>query len=78
MNQTTRGSNSPGQSGDDQGLPDNAEAESESVKRLVEDRQFFEASAVDGVDNIADTEVAEVRSRQIPEDDVTSEYLDQD
>src|SRR4051812_39885659 len=34
------GSTSPGQSGDGQGLPDNAEAESESVKRLVEEGSF--------------------------------------
>jgi hypothetical protein len=72
------GSNSAGQSGDDQGLPDNAEADSESVKELVEEGQIFEASAVDGVENITDTEVAEVRTRQVPEDDVPSEYLDQD
>jgi hypothetical protein len=71
------GPNSAGQSGDDQGLPDTAEADSESVKELVDEGQFFEANVVDGVENTFNT-VSEVRTRQFPEDDVPSEYLDQD
>jgi hypothetical protein len=45
------GPNSAGQSGDDQGIPDTAEANSESVKELVDERQFFEANVVDAVED---------------------------
>jgi hypothetical protein len=72
------GSTSAGQSGGDQGLPDTAEADSESVKELVEEGQFFEANIVEGVENAPDPDIAEVRTRQVPEDDVPPEYLEQD
>ena len=71
------GPNSAGQSGDDQGLPDTAEASSESVKELVDEGQFFEANVVDAVEDTFDR-VSEVHTREFPEDDVPSEYLDQD
>jgi hypothetical protein len=70
--------NSGGQSGADQGLPDAAEADSESVKELVEEGQSFEAGVINGVENAPDPDVSEVRTRQVPEDDVPPEYLDQD
>ncbi len=66
------GPGSAGQSGDTQGLPDNPEADSESVEELVEEGQYSEADAIDGVEN-AD-EPREVRTRQLPEDDVPTEY----
>jgi hypothetical protein len=72
------GQNSAGQSGGDQGLPDAAEADSESVRELVEEGQFLEANVVEGVENAPDPDVAEVHTRQVPEDDVPQEYLDQD
>ena len=72
------GPNSAGQSGDDQGLPTNAEADSESVKELVQEGQSFEADVVEGVEDAPEPDVAEVRTRQFPEDDVPPEYLDQD
>ena len=72
------GPNSAGQSGDDQGLPDLAEADSESVRELVEEGQFFEADVVEGVEDASEPDVAEVRTRQVPEDDVPQEYLDED
>jgi hypothetical protein len=72
------GPNSAGQSGDDQGLPDTAEADSESVKELVEEGQSFEADVIAGVENAPDPDVSEVRTRQVPEDDVPREYLDED
>jgi hypothetical protein len=59
-------------------LPDEAEAASESVLELVEEGQAFEAEAISGVENAPDADVAEVRTRQVPEDDVPSEYLDKD
>jgi len=70
--------NSAGQSGDDQGLPDNAEADSESVKELADEGQSFEADAVEAVEEAPEPDVAEVTTRQVPEDDVPPEYLDQD
>ena len=72
------GPGSAGQSGDTQGLPDVAEAGSESVVELLQEGQSFEAEAIGGVEDAADGEVAEVHTRQIPEDDVPGEYLDRD
>jgi hypothetical protein len=65
-----------GQSGDTQGIPDAAEADSESVEELLEEGQPFEADVVSGVENAPDPDVAEVTTREIPEDDVPQEYLD--
>jgi hypothetical protein len=67
-----------GQSGDTQGIPDDAEADSESVKELLEEGQSFEAGIVAGVENAPDPDVAEVTTREFPEDDVPQEYLDKD
>lgn len=72
------GPDSGGQSGDTQGLSGVAEAGSESVEELVEEGQAFEADAVSGVEDASGDEVEEVHTRQLPEDDVPSEYLDQD
>jgi len=72
------GPDSAGQSGDTQGLSDVAEAGSESVEELVEEGQFFEAEAIEGVEDASDPDVAEVRTKQVPEDDVPEEYLDRD
>jgi hypothetical protein len=72
------GPDSAGQSGDDQGLPDTAEANSETVKELVDEGQYFEAAVIEGVENAPDPDVSEVKTRQVPEDDVPQEYLDQD
>ena len=72
------GPGSAGQSGDTQGLSDVAEAGSESVEELVEEGQSFEAEVISGVEDAADPDVAEVHTKQVPEDDVPSEYLDRD
>ena len=72
------GTGSAGQSGDTQGLSDVAEAGSESVEELVEEGQSFEAEAIGGVEDAADADVAEVHTKQVPEDDVPSEYLEKD
>ena len=72
------GPGSAGQSGDTQGLSDLAEAGPASVEELVEEGQFFEAEAIGGVEDAPDPDVAEVHTRQVPEDDVPSEYLDRD
>jgi hypothetical protein len=72
------GSSSAGQSGDTQGLSDVAEAGPESVEELVEEGQSFEAEVISGVEDAPDPDVAEVHTKQVPEDDVPSEYLDRD
>jgi len=70
------GPGSAGQSGDTQGLSDVAEAGSESVEELTEEGQYFEAELISGVENASDPDQSEVRTKQVPEDDVPSEYLD--
>ena len=72
------GPGSAGQSGDTQGLSDVAEAGSESVEELVEEGQSFEAEELSGVQDAPDADVAEVHTKQGPEDDVPSEYLMRD
>jgi hypothetical protein len=72
------GPRSAGQSGDTQGLSDVAEAGSESVEELVEEGQSFEAEVIGGVEDAPDADVAEVHTRQVPQDDVPSEYLGND
>ena len=69
------GPGSAGQSGDTQGLSDVAEAGSESVEELVEEGQSFEAEVIGGVEDAPDADVAEVHTKEVPEDDVPSEYL---
>jgi hypothetical protein len=55
-----------------------AEASSESVEELAEEGQAFEAEVIAGVEDAPDPDVAEVHTRQVPEDDVPAEYLDPD
>ena len=71
------GAHSAGQSGDTQGLSNAEEADSESVAGLVEEGQNFEAGVVAGVED-ADASQGEVRTKQVREDDVPLEYLEQD
>jgi hypothetical protein len=72
------GRDSAGQSGDTQGLSDVAETGPESVEELIEEGQSFEAAAIGGVEDAPDPDVAEVHTKQVPEDDVPSEYLGRD
>jgi N utilization substance protein A len=69
------GPDSAGQSGDTQGLSDVAEAGPLSVEELVEEGQPFEAEAIDGVEEASGEDVAEVHTREVPEDDVPIEYI---
>jgi hypothetical protein len=69
------GPDSAGQSGADQQLPDTPSADSESVEELVDEGNAFEADAVLGVEDAKDPDVSEVRTREVPEDDVPPEYL---
>lgn len=70
------GPESAGQSGDTQGLSNEEEAGPESVEELLEEGQSFEADAIAGVEEAQ--EPKEVRTRQVPEDDVPPEYLQPD
>ncbi len=72
------GADSGGQSGDLQGLSNRAVADSESVDELLEEGNAFEAEAVEGVEDAPDADRGEVRTHEVPEDDVPDEYLDQD
>jgi hypothetical protein len=65
---------SAGQSGDAQGMSGGAEADSQSVEELVDEGNAFEASVIDGVENAKDPDVAEVTTREVPEDDIPEEY----
>ena len=67
-----------GQSGDNQGLSRREVADSESVEELSEEGQEFEAEVISGVENAPDPDQGEVTTKQAPEDDVPSEYDDQD
>lgn len=67
-----------GQSGDLQGLSNRPGANSESVEELLEEGNAFEAEAVQGVENASDADKGEVRTHEVPEDDVPQEYLDKD
>ena len=68
------GSTDPTQSGDTQGLSGIAGADSESVKELVEEGQYFEAEVVDAIENAPTSDAGEIRTREVPEDDVPAEY----
>jgi hypothetical protein len=70
------GATDPTQSGDTQGLSGVADADSESVKELVEEGQYFEAEVVDGIENAPTSDAGEIRTREVPEDDVPAEYRD--
>jgi hypothetical protein len=72
------GAESGGQSGDTQGLSRREYDDSESVEELLEEGQYAEAEAVSGVENAPDADQGEVRTGEVPEDDVPEEYLDQD
>jgi hypothetical protein len=70
------GPDSAGQSGNTQQLRDSALADSQSVEELIEEGNAYEAGILSGVESAADADVAEVRTREVPEDDVPAEYLD--
>ncbi len=72
------GARSGGQSGDLQGLSNLGGADSESVDELLEEGNAFEAEVVKGVEDVPDADEGEVRTHEVPEDDVPEEYLDGD
>jgi hypothetical protein len=72
------GPDSGGQSGDLQGLSNLEGADSESVDELIEEGNAFEAGVVSGVEEAGNEDGREVHTREVPEDDVPGEYLDED
>jgi len=70
-------SRSGAMAGDLEGLRDTERADSESVSELVEEGNAFEAGIVSGVEEAEDNPEREVQSREIPEDDVPTEYDDE-
>jgi hypothetical protein len=72
------GPRSGAQSGDLQGLSNVEGVDSESVDELLEEGNAFEADVVTGVEHAGDTAEKEVRTHEVPEDDVPGEYLDKE
>ena len=66
------------QSGDLQGLSNVESVDSESVDELLEEGNSFEAGIVAGVEDSRERDGKEVRTREVPEDDVPGEYLDEE
>ncbi|MHB8616528.1 MAG: hypothetical protein ACYC93_10705 [Candidatus Acidiferrales bacterium] len=64
------------QSGDLQGLSNVQGADSESVDELLEEGNALEADAVKGVQDAGDADEGEVRTHEVPQDDVPGEYRD--
>src|ERR1035438_7863067 len=64
------------QSGDLQGLSSVADADSESVDELLEEGNAFESDVVKGVEDAGNANEKEVRTHEVPQDDVPGEYLD--
>jgi hypothetical protein len=61
-----------------QGLSNTEGADSESVDELLEEGNAFEANVVAGVENAGNADEQEVRTHEVPEDDVPEEYLDEE
>ena len=72
------GARSGRQSGDLQGLSSVEGADSESVDELLEEGNAFEADVVTGVEDAGNADEKEVRTHEVPEDDVPGEYLDKE
>ena len=60
-----------------QGLSRAEQADSESVDELAGEGNVFEAGAVAGVEEADSADEKEVHTREVPEDDVPKEYLDE-
>jgi predicted alpha/beta-hydrolase family hydrolase len=64
--------------GDFGGVSAVEDVDSESAEELLEEGQTFEAAAVSGVEDAPDPDQGEVRTREVPEDDVPEEYDEND
>jgi hypothetical protein len=61
-------------SGDDQGLSNVPEADSESVDELLDEGQPYEAEVIEGVEDASRHPERPVRTHEVSEDDVPEEY----
>ena len=75
---SARAGASGGGGGDYSGLSVVAGADSESPRELLEEGQTFEAGIVQAVQDAQNADKGEIRTREVPEDDVPPEYDDQD
>ena len=73
-----QGVRSGDQSGDLQGLSNVQGADSQSVDELLDEGNAFEAEVVKGVEDSGDADEGEVRTHEVPQDDVPGEYLDKE
>jgi len=64
------------QSGDLQGLSNVQGADSQSVDELLGEGNALEADVVKGVEDAGVADEGEVRTHEVPQDDVPGEYLD--
>ena len=78
FSQERAGARSGEQAGDLQGLSRVGRADSESVGELIEEGNAFEADVVTGVEDAGNADEKEVRTHEVPEDDVPGEYLDKE
>ena len=65
-----------GQAGSLQGISDLPDADPESVEELLEEGNAFEAGIVKGVEDVPDADQGEIKTHEVPEDDVPEEYRD--
>ena len=73
-----RSARAGGGAGDYRGISVVEGADFESPRELLEEGQAFESGIVDGVQNAPNADRGEVRTREVPMDDVPREYDDQD
>src|SRR5712692_7991625 len=64
--------------GDFGGVSTVESVDSESADELLEEGQAFEAGIVSGVEDAPDADRGEVKTREVPQDDVPKEYDDKD
>jgi hypothetical protein len=67
-----------GGAGDYSGVSPVEGVDAESPRELLDEGQAFEAEVVGAVQNAPDPDRSEVRTREVPEDDVPPEYQDVD
>ena len=65
-----------GRSPDTEGLSAVEDVDSESVAELEDEGQSFEAEVISGIEDAGAANQGEIRTKEVPEDDVPAEYRD--
>jgi hypothetical protein len=65
-----------GKSTDTEGLSAVEDVDSESVAELEDEGQSFEAEVISGIEDAGAANQGEIRTKEVPEDDVPAEYRD--